>query len=128
MVTCFSSIASSRAACVFGGARLISSASRTFVKSGPGRSLNSPACWSYMYVPMISAGRRSGVNCTRLNLHPSAVANVFAINVLANPGKSSINILPFESIPTDILLRFSCLPIITLDTSFINAFEICETV
>ena len=61
-------------------------------------------------------------------LMANTFANVFAIKVLANPGKSSINILPFESIPTEILLRFSCLPIITLETSFINAFEICETV
>ena len=39
IVTCRSCIASSSAACVFGGARLISSASRRFVKIGPGPEL-----------------------------------------------------------------------------------------
>ena len=39
IVTCRSCIASSSAACVFGGARLISSARRRFAKIGPGREL-----------------------------------------------------------------------------------------
>ena len=39
VVTCRSCIASSSAACVFGGARLISSASRRLVKIGPGAEL-----------------------------------------------------------------------------------------
>ena len=39
VVTCRSCIASSSAACVFGGARLISSASRRCVKIGPGAEL-----------------------------------------------------------------------------------------
>ena len=39
IVTCRSCIASSSAACVFGGARLISSASSRFVKIGPGAEL-----------------------------------------------------------------------------------------
>jgi hypothetical protein len=42
-VTCRSSIASSSEACVFGGVRLISSASRRLVKTGPGRKTNSPS-------------------------------------------------------------------------------------
>ena len=43
-MTCRSSIASSSAACVFGGVRLISSASSRFVKTGPGaeRELGGP--------------------------------------------------------------------------------------
>jgi hypothetical protein len=40
-VTCRSSIASSSAAWVFGGVRLISSASRMLVNTGPGRNSNS---------------------------------------------------------------------------------------
>ena len=43
MVTCRSSIASSSAACVFGGVRLISSASSRLVNTGPSRNRNSPA-------------------------------------------------------------------------------------
>jgi hypothetical protein len=46
IVTCRSCIASSSAACVFGGARLISSARRRFAKIGPGRNSNSPLRWS----------------------------------------------------------------------------------
>ena len=43
-VTCRSSIASSSEACVFGGVRLISSASSRLVKTGPSRKENSRAC------------------------------------------------------------------------------------
>ena len=77
-----------------------------------------------MYVPMMSAGSKSGVNCTLLNLHPKADANVFAIKVLAVPGTSSIKIFPFDNTPTVILRKFSCLPIMTLETSFIRELEI----
>ena len=45
-VTCRSAIASSKADWVFGIARLISSTSRTFAKTGPGRKLNSRSRWS----------------------------------------------------------------------------------
>ena len=41
-VTCRSSIASSNAACVLPGARLISSASRMFVKIGPRSNVKLP--------------------------------------------------------------------------------------
>ena len=41
-----SPIASSSAAWVFGGVRLISSASSSSVKTGPGRKTISPATWS----------------------------------------------------------------------------------
>ena len=44
IVTWRSCIASSSAACVFGGVRLISSASSTLVKTGPGRNARSPPC------------------------------------------------------------------------------------
>ena len=45
IVTCRSCIASSSAACVFGGARLISSARSRFVKTGPGLNSKSDARW-----------------------------------------------------------------------------------
>ena len=68
-VTCRSCIASSRAACVRGGVRLISSASRTFVKTTPGSNRRSPQAKT-TFCPVISAGVVSGVNCTRLNGTP----------------------------------------------------------
>lgn len=46
-VTCFSPMASSRADWVFGGVRLISSASSSPVNNGPLRNSNSPSDWSY---------------------------------------------------------------------------------
>ena len=128
MVTCFSSMASSKAAWVFGGARLISSARRMLANNGPARSLNSPDFWSYMYVPMMSKGSKSGVNWTRLNLHPRARAKVLASSVLAKPGKSSNNMLPLERIPTVTRRKFSFFPMITLPTSFMRLFDIAETV
>jgi hypothetical protein len=80
-----SSIASSSAACVFGGVRLISSASSRFVKTGP--------------VELEFGGtgvvdQRAGdvsrhqvrVNCTRLNSNCRAAERVRTSRVLANTG------------------------------------------
>ena len=65
----FSCIASSSAAWVFGGVRLISSASRICAKIGPftNRRLRWPFSSSSTSVPVMSAGIRSGVNWIRLN-------------------------------------------------------------
>ena len=65
---------------------MISSARRTFVNTGPRRRTNSLVFRSKTYVPVMSAGRRSGVNCTRLKSHPRAAAKDFAIRVFARPG------------------------------------------
>jgi hypothetical protein len=66
-VTCRSSIASSSAACVFGGVRLISSARIRFANTGPGTNASfrppSPSC--KISVPVMSAGIKSGVNWIR---------------------------------------------------------------
>ena len=90
IVTCFSCIASSRAACVLGGVRLISSARITFAKIGPGRNLNMrwPDCLSSCNtsVPVMSDGIRSGVNWMRLKLRLSASDRARIINVFAKPG------------------------------------------
>ena len=83
-----SCIASSSAACVLGGVRLISSASTRFVKIGPGRNASSPA--RNVIVPVRSDGSMSGVNCTRRKSTPIARANALASSVLATPGT------PFE--------------------------------
>ena len=62
---CCSFIASSSADCVFGVVRLISSASRKFVKIGPGlnRTARNERCRSV--TPSTSEGSMSLVNCRR---------------------------------------------------------------
>ena len=82
-----SSIASSSADWVFGGVRLISSASSRLVKTGPSRKVSSPACrLSITIEPVMSPGIRSGVNCTRLVSTERAAARVRTSSVLAVPG------------------------------------------
>ena len=77
---------------------------------------------------MMSDGSKSGVNWTRLNLQPKALAKVFANSVFAKPGKSSNNMLPLDRIPTVTLRKFSFLPMITLLTSPIKLLDIADTV
>ena len=86
IVTWRSCIASSSAACVFGGARLISSARRRLAKTGPGRNTNSAVRWSKICEPVTSPGIRSGVNWIRAKRRDVACANERAISVLARPG------------------------------------------
>ena len=62
IVTCRSSMHSRSADCVRGVARLISSASRMFVNTGPGLNTNSAERASYTLMPVTSPGSRSGVN------------------------------------------------------------------
>ena len=80
----------SSAAWVLGGVRLISSASTTLAKTGPGtnRKARFPVVRSssMISVPVMSPGMRSGVNCTRLKLSFSASATVWTIRVFARPG------------------------------------------
>ena len=66
-------MASSSAAWVFGGVRLISSASSSWVKTGPGRKTISPLRWSYSGAPTTSDGSRSGVNWMRAKSRPSTL-------------------------------------------------------
>ncbi len=110
-VTCSSDIASRRAACVFGGARFISSARTTFAKTGP--SLNSKVRSRSLntFVPVTSAGRRSGVNWMRLNERPSAVAKLCAVSVLPVPGTSSRRTCPRPSTPVITISKKSSLAI-----------------
>ncbi len=93
-VTLSSCMASSNADCVFGGVRLISSASSTCANSGPGTKVQVrlPVAWSSsrMSVPVMSVGIRSGVNWMRLNDSPSALASVRTSSVLAVPGRPVI--------------------------------------
>ena len=81
---------SSSAAWVFGGARLISSASRIVVKMGPRRNWNvCDASWKTS-VPRMSAGIRSGVNWIRWKSASNSRARLFASSVFPRPGT------PFE--------------------------------
>ena len=114
--TCFSCIASSRAACVLGGVRLISSASSRFVNTGPGRNVKSWVRWSYRNEPVTSAGSRSGVNWRRRNPIPSACANERAVNVLPRPGRSSSSTCPPARMPASTSSRASRLPTTTVPT------------
>src|SRR5438105_2715196 len=88
-VTCCSCMHSSSAACVFGDARLISSARRRFANTGPGRNSNSFVRWLKTLTPVTSDGRRSGVNWMRENETSSERASAFASIVFPTPGKSS---------------------------------------
>src|SRR3954464_12230067 len=81
---------SSSAACVFGEARLISSTSRKFAKTGPGRNSNSFVFWLKTFTPVTSEGRRSGVNWIRENEQSTERERAFASIVFPTPGKSSM--------------------------------------
>ena len=99
-LTCRSSIASSSAAWVFGGVRLISSASSRLVKTGPGRKENSLERASKTSEPVTSPGIRSGVNCTRLVSTSSAAARARTSSVFATPGTPSSRTWPRQSSAT----------------------------
>ena len=116
MVTWRSSMASSRAAWVLGGARLISSASRTLVNTGPGTNWKFPSFCRQTLVPKMSAGSRSGVNCTRLVSLPMARVNTLASRVLPNPGKSSKRTWPLARAAASSLRSSRRLPTNTSET------------
>src|SRR5271155_1707733 len=93
-VTWNSCIDSSRALWTFGGARFISSASRTLVKTGPFLNSNSLSLRLKMNPPMMSSGRMSGVNWTLLNWSPTHFEKAFATSVLERPGTPSRRTCP----------------------------------
>ena len=95
-VTWRSCMHSSRAACVLGDARLISSTSRMFANTGPGRNSNSFERWLKMLTPVMSDGSRSGVNCRRENEQSTERASDLASVVFPTPGKSSMIRWPSE--------------------------------
>src|SRR5579864_1045457 len=88
---------SSSADCVFGEARLISSTSRRFAKTGPGLNSNSFERWLKTLTPVTSEGSRSGVNCSREKEQSSERARAFASIVFPTPGKSSMIRCPSAS-------------------------------
>src|SRR5688572_5349767 len=114
-------MASSSAACVFGGVRLTSSASSTFVKIGPGTKVQRrcPVVMSssMMSVPVTSVGIRSGVNWMRLNFRPSAMASVRTSSVFAVPGMPVIKQWPPTSSVSSRWSTTSSCPTMILRTS-----------
>ena len=98
MVTCPSSMTSRSAACVFGLARLISSASTMLAKIGPAWNSNTPCFWSYTLMPVMSPGSRSGVNWMRVLVPCTDCAMARASEVLPVPGTSSSSTCPSLSI------------------------------
>jgi hypothetical protein len=100
-VTRLSCMASRSAACVLGGVRLISSARIRLWKMGPARNRTrrrtlppgSSSSWSTS-VPVMSAGRRSGVNWTRPKDRSSALARDATSSVLASPGTPTRSACP----------------------------------
>src|SRR5215471_5162925 len=117
IVTCRSCIASSSAACVFGGARLISSESKRFVKIGPGRNSKSPSRWFQIDAPVTSEGMRSGVNWMRVKRMLSTCANERAARVFARPGKSSSSTCPLARKPQSTSSSACRFPTIARSTS-----------
>src|SRR5918997_1813447 len=94
IVTWRSCMTSSSADCTLAGARLISSASRKLQNTGPSSVSKPPVSGRKTRVPMRSAGTRSGVNCRRLNVPPSASATVLTVSVFASPGTPSSSTWP----------------------------------
>src|SRR5215470_5823274 len=87
-------IACSSAAWVLGGVRLISSASRSWVKIGP-LVRTKPLVWKLnRLVPSTSPGIRSGVNWMRPNCRRRPAPNARVISVLAVPGTPSSKMCP----------------------------------
>src|SRR5579862_7910441 len=78
VVTVCSCITSSRADCVFGEARLISSPKTMLAKTGPGRKLKVEVAWSKTDTPVTSVGSRSGVNWMRFQVSDTDAATARA--------------------------------------------------
>ena len=119
-VTRCSCIASSSAACVLGGVRLISSARTRLAKSGPFTKVNAlrPSAVSCrISEPVMSPGIRSGVNWIRFESRSSTRARVLTMSVLARPGTPIIRQWP----PAKMLIRTCSMtaswPTITLPIS-----------
>ncbi len=120
-VTCRSSIASSSAAWVFGGVRLISSASSRLANTGPARNSNSAVRASYTSDPVTSPGIRSGVNCTRLKSSCRVAARLRTSSVLATPGTPSSRTWPRQSSAMTSPLTTASCPTTALEISVRSA-------
>ena len=88
-VTRRSSMTSSSADCVFGEARLISSAMTMLANTGPGWNSKPRLAWLKIVTPETSEGSRSGVNWMRRHCPRIDAATARASVVLPTPGTSS---------------------------------------
>ena len=116
IVTSRSCIACNSAACVFGGVRLISSASKMFAKIGPWMKRNSrrpSGVSSRTVVPVMSDGMRSGVNCTRLKPTSRICAMLDTMSVFASPGTPTSKQCPRVKIAARICSTTSFCPMMT---------------
>ncbi len=127
-VTWRSSMASSRADCVFGEARLISSPSTMLANTGPGRNSKCPGPGSRRVTPTTSDGSRSGVNWTRFQLESIDAARALARLVLPTPGTSSISRWPSARRQTSASSTTSGLPWMTISMFAAIALKISEKV
>ena len=126
-VTLFSCMASSMADCVFGVARLISSARTMWAKIGPRWNSNArrPSGVSMtMFVPRMSAGIRSGVNWTRLKESSSTSLSVRTSSVLPSPGTPSSNTWPPAKIAVSVPSTMGSAPTMTLPISARRASQV----
>src|SRR3989449_7139932 len=118
-VTWYSCIASSSAACVFGGVRLISSARMICAKIGPftNRSRRVPCSSSRISVPVMSDGIRSGVNWIRLKSRSRMSASVLMRSVFARPGTPVMRTWPPVKSAMSTCSTTSSCPTMTLRSS-----------
>ena len=119
-------MASSIADCVFGVARLISSARIMLEKRGPAENSNSflPLLLSTtICVPIMSAGIKSGVNCILLKSKPNALLKDFTSRVLPKPGKPSRSTCPLAKKAIKIFCTTSLCPTISLPISSLMSLK-----
>ena len=118
-VTWCSCIASSSDDWVFGVARLISSARTRLAKIGPGwkRKTRWPPSSMRMFVPVMSAGIRSGVNWIRLKLQSMTSAIVRTSIVLPRPGTPSSRTWLLARRPVSVWRTRAAWPTMTRPTS-----------
>src|SRR6516165_1681764 len=110
-------MACSNAAWVFGGVRLISSASNSWVKIGPLVSTKLLVWKLNRLVPSTSPGIRSGVNWMRPNCNERPAANARDSSVLAVPGTPSSRTWPPIKRLVSIRSMTASWPTTTLPTS-----------
>ena len=83
------------------------------MKAGPLIKVKEPSFWLYTRMPVISAGSRSGVNCTRLKPPSTERARALARVVLPVPGTSSSSTWPPASSAVSVSSISRSLPTIT---------------
>src|ERR1700757_2136679 len=81
-----------------------------------------------MVEPRRSAGSRSGVNCTRVNLSPNAEAKDLAIRVLPRPGRSSMSTWPRARTAVSMSVSAERLPTTTRSISSSTASQLAVVV